>query len=169
MIGHRLKRDYERWGLVKPIGFATICCMEKIRQTPSRRGAVAIMVQDGRMLVIRRSRHVIAPLAYCFPGGGIEEGETEEAAAVREVQEEIGIPIRPLRRLWECTTAWNVHLAWWLAEMDPAAVAVPNPREVASIHWFTPREMASLPDLLDSNREFLDLIEAGNIRLEPNS
>ncbi len=139
--------------------------MEKIPETPGRRGAVAIVIQEGRMLVIRRSRHVIAPLTYCFPGGGIEDGETEEAAVVREVQEETGIPIRPSRRLWQCVTAWKVHLAWWLAEMDPAAVPVPNPREVESIHWLTPREMANLPELLDSNREFLDLIERGEIHL----
>ncbi len=139
--------------------------MEKIPETPGRRGAVAIIVQDGRMLVIRRSRHVIAPLTYCFPGGGIEDGETEEAAVVREVHEEIGIPIRPLRRLWQCVTAWKVHLAWWLAGMERTAVAAPNPREVESIHWFTPREMAGLSELLDSNREFLELVERGEIRL----
>ena len=104
-------------------------------------------------------------LTYCFPGGGIEDGETEEAAVVREVYEEIGVQIRPSRRLWECVTAWKVHLAWWLADMDRTAVAVPNPREVESIHWFTLREMASLSELLDSNREFLELIEKGEIRL----
>lgn len=27
---------------------------------------------------------------WCFPGGGIEEGETEEAAALREFEEEVG-------------------------------------------------------------------------------
>jgi NAD+ diphosphatase len=141
--------------------------MEKIPETPGRRGAVAIIVQDHRLLVIRRSRHVIAPLVYCFPGGGIEEGETEETAVVREVHEEIGIEIRPVKRLWECVTAWKVHLAWWLAESDSAAVAVPNPREVESIHWFTPQEMAGQPELLDSNREFLELVERGEIRLRP--
>jgi len=141
--------------------------MEKIPETPGRRGAVAIIVQQGRMLVIRRSRSVIAPLTYCFPGGGIEDGETEETAVIREVHEEIGVPIRPLRRLWECVTAWKVHLAWWLAEMDPDAVAAINPREVESVHWFTPQEMAALPELLDSNREFLNLIAKGEIRLAP--
>ena len=44
-------------------------------------------------------------------------------------------------------------------------MAVPNPREVESIHWFTPREMAGLSELLDSNREFLELVERGEIRL----
>ncbi len=139
--------------------------MEKIPDQPGRRGAVAIVVHEGRMLVIRRSRHVIAPLAYCFPGGGIEPGETEEAAVVREVREEIGVGIRPLRRLWECTTAWKVHLAWWLASLEMPAAFVPDPREVDSVHWYTPREMAALPDLLDSNREFLDLIEGRKIEL----
>ncbi len=141
--------------------------MEPLPETPGRRGAVAIVVRDGRMLVIRRSRHVIAPLTYCFPGGGIEEGETEETAVVREVQEEVGVTIHPLRRLWECVTAWKVHLAWWLADMEASAATVANPREVESIHWFTPQEMADLPELLESNREFLQLIQHGKIRLTP--
>jgi 8-oxo-dGTP diphosphatase len=144
---------------------ATIFLMEKIPETACRRGAVAIVPRDGRMLVIRRSRHVIAPLTYCFPGGGIEDGETEESAVVREVHEEIGVRIRPVRRLWECVTAWKVHLAWWLAAMDPVALPVPSPREVESIHWFTQPEMASLDALLESNREFLQLIARGRISL----
>jgi 8-oxo-dGTP pyrophosphatase MutT (NUDIX family) len=140
--------------------------MEPIPDNPGRRGAVAVIVRDGRMLVIRRSRSVVAPLTYCFPGGGIEPGETEEAALVREVYEEVGLSVRPLRRLWECTTAWKVHLAWWLAEMGAAAVAVANPAEVASIHWVTPDEMAALGEILDSNRIFLDLIHRGTIQLD---
>jgi 8-oxo-dGTP diphosphatase len=140
--------------------------MEKIPETPGRRGAVAIVVRDGRMLVIRRSRHVIAPLVYCFPGGGIENDETEEAAVVREVFEEVGVTIEPRRRLWECVTAWKVHLAWWLADMAPTEVPQPDPREVESVHWFTPAEMAGQSELLDSNREFLELIASGEIQLD---
>ena len=139
--------------------------METIPETPGRYGAVAIIVRDGRMLVIRRSRHVVAPLVYCFPGGGIEEGETEESAVVREVLEEVGVDIVPLRRLWECVTAWKVHLAWWLADLSPTAVPVANPLEVESIHWFTPAEMAAQSELLASNREFLELVSSGAIRL----
>jgi 8-oxo-dGTP diphosphatase len=141
--------------------------MEKIPDQPGRRGAVAIIPREGRMLIIRRSRQVIAPLAYCFPGGGIEDGESEEEALVREVYEEIGIRVRPRRRLWHCVTDWKVDLAWWLADADHAVVPMPNPREVESIHWVTPREMAALPDLLDSNRIFLDLIERGEIKIVP--
>ena len=126
---------------------------------------MAIVVRDGRMLVIRRSRTVVAPLTYCFPGGAIEPGETEEAALVREFREEVGVTIRPTRRIWECTTPWKVHLAWWLADMDADQVPTPNPREVESIHWMDPEEMARLSDLLESNRRFLQLIAAGEIDL----
>ena len=119
------------------------------------------------MLVIRRSQSVVAPLTYCFPGGGIEAGESEETALIREIREEIGVEVRPVRRLWQCVTAWKVELAWWLAELDQAARPIPNPAEVASIHWYTPAEMAQLPALLASNRLFLELIASGQITLCP--
>jgi 8-oxo-dGTP diphosphatase len=138
-----------------------------IPDDPGRRGAVAVVVRDGRMLVIRRSRSVVAPLTVCFPGGGIETGESEEEALVREFREEVGVTIRPVRRLWQCVTAWKVELGWWLAELEPAAVPIPNPAEVESIHWVTPAEMIQMPGLLESNREFLRLVLAGEIALGP--
>jgi 8-oxo-dGTP pyrophosphatase MutT (NUDIX family) len=136
-----------------------------IADDPGRRGAIAIILRGRQMLVIRRSRSVVAPLTYCFPGGGIEAGESEEAALVREIREEVGLAIRPVRRLWQCVTAWKVELAWWLAEATDDAAPLANPAEVESIHWFTPAEMAQLPGLLESNRQFLELIESGQIKL----
>ena len=130
--------------------------IETIPDDPGRRGAVAIIRRGPKLLVIRRSATVVAPLTYCFPGGGIEPGESEEAALVREVREELGVTIRPLRRVWQCVTAWKVELAWWLADLDAAAVPVPNPAEVDSIVWVTPAEMARLPGLLQSNQVFLE-------------
>jgi 8-oxo-dGTP diphosphatase len=138
----------------------------EIPDDPGRRGAVAIIPRDGRMLIIRRSRTVVAPLTWCFPGGGIEDGESEQSALVREVQEEIGIIVRPRRRLWDCVTAWKVQLAWWLADMDADAIPKLNPREVDSIAWVTAREMAELPGLLPSNQIFLELLERGEIKID---
>ena len=137
-----------------------------IPDDPGRRGVVGVVVRNGRMLVIRRSRSVVAPLVYCFPGGGIEGEELEEESLVREFREEIGVTIRPVRRLWECVTAWKVELAWWLVEMERDATPTANPSEVESIHWFAPEEMAALPDLLESNREFLELLQKSHFSLE---
>jgi 8-oxo-dGTP diphosphatase len=134
-----------------------------IPDDPGRRGAVAVVIRGGRMLVIRRSRQVVAPGVYCFPGGGIEDGESEEEALVREFREEVGVTVHPRRKVWECVTAWKVRLSWWLGEIAADAVPTPNPREVESVHWMTPEEMAAQPELLASNREFLDMILRGEI------
>jgi 8-oxo-dGTP pyrophosphatase MutT (NUDIX family) len=124
---------------------------------------VAVIVRERHFLVIRRSRHVVAPLAYCFPGGAVEPGESEEDALVREIREELGTTIRPLRRLWESITPWGVPLAWWLGELDADAAIAPDPAEVDSVGWYTPEEMRGLPGLLASNLAFLDALALGEI------
>ncbi|OHB84350.1 MAG: hypothetical protein A2V98_10050 [Planctomycetes bacterium RBG_16_64_12] len=130
-----------------------------------RRGAVAVVVRDARLLVIRRSRFVVAPRTFCFPGGALEGEESEEEALVREIREELGVSIRPKRRIWRSVTPWNVHLSWWLSHLEPDARLVPNPDEVESVHWHTPEEMAGLPNLLKSNQHFLCALASGEIDL----
>jgi len=130
-----------------------------------RRGAVAVIVHDRRLLLVRRSEHVIAPRMYCFPGGGIEAGETEEQALARELEEELGCVIVPRRRLWEHVSPWRVHLAFWTADLDAASEMKPDPREVESVHWVTLEEMTALGDQLDSNYRFLEAMARGEFAL----
>jgi 8-oxo-dGTP diphosphatase len=127
-----------------------------------RQGVVAVVRVGERLLVIRRSQFVVAPGAYCFPGGGIEPPETEEQALVREFREELGALVEPLRVLWRSRTDRGVQLGWWLARLAEDAPLVPDQHEVESFHWMTIREMRSLADLLDSNRAFLDALEGGH-------
>jgi 8-oxo-dGTP diphosphatase len=135
--------------------------------TPSiRQGAVAVVVRNGRFLVIRRSATVVAPGAFCFPGGGIEVGETEEQALVREFREELGATIVPVRRVWRSTTRWQVELAWWLGELAIDGMLALNPAEVDSVHWLAADEMLALAELLDSNRAFLKALAEGEIAIE---
>ena len=122
---------------------------------PRRRGVIAVITREQRLLVIRRSQHVIAPLQLCFPGGGIEPNETEPAALVRELQEELGVSVRPIRRLDESRTPWNIDLAWWRAELLEPFHIVPDPAEVAEVHWLTLEQLDAAPDLLDSNRALI--------------
>ena len=53
--------------------------------------ARVIIVRDGAVALIARRR---AGQQYCvFPGGGVEPGETPEAAAAREALEELGLRV----------------------------------------------------------------------------
>jgi len=140
--------------------------LASIPDMPERRGAIGVAVREGRLLLIRRSRSVVAPRMYCFPGGGIESGETEQEALIREFQEELGIAICPCNPLWQSTTPWKVRLFWWSVTIPEHETLSPNPREVESVHWVTPSEMATLPDSLPSNFEFLDAWRRGDFTLD---
>lgn len=127
---------------------------------------MAVICRQGRFLVIRRAAGVVAPGAYCFPGGGIEPGEAEPAALVRELKEELDLEVQPVRLLWRSTTPWKVRLAWWLGHVAPDATPVPNPAEVAAFCWCDAEEMRALPGLLESNQAFLDSLRRGEFRLD---
>jgi 8-oxo-dGTP diphosphatase len=55
--------------------------------------AVAIVDTDGRVLLARRPEGKQMAGLWEFPGGKVGEGETPEAALVRELREELGIDI----------------------------------------------------------------------------
>ncbi len=140
--------------------------LDQIPHRPGHQGVIGIVVRGERLLVIRRSEHVVAPGRYCFPGGGIEPGETQNAALVREFDEELSVKIRPRRFLWQSETPWQVELFWWQVELDSPDEPVANPQEVESIHWLTfdeilERENEGLP----SNRAFIEACRSGEFAL----
>ena len=53
--------------------------------------AVALVDVDGRVLIAQRPEGKAMSGLWEFPGGKVEQGETPEAALIRELQEELGI------------------------------------------------------------------------------
>jgi 8-oxo-dGTP diphosphatase len=54
--------------------------------------ARVVVIRDGRVAAIERHRQ--GHHYWVMPGGGVEDGETIAQAAVREAEEELGVPIR---------------------------------------------------------------------------
>lgn len=131
-----------------------------------RHGAIGVVFIDQRFLVVKRSQHVRAPGMLCFPGGGIEAGETEEAAVVRELREEIGAVVTSTRQLWQCTTAWKTPLTWFQCTIEKEREFTLDPHEVDSIHWLSLEELRKNSQVLSSNHAFLDAWEAGEFMLD---
>ena len=55
---------------------------------------------------------------YTFPGGGIEENESEEACVKREVFEEFGIIVEPIKKVYIYENKISIehfYLAKWLS------------------------------------------------------
>ena len=61
--------------------------------------AAAVIIKDGEVLLMRRVK--AGEEYYTFPGGTVEPGESPEAAAVRELEEEFCIQIDIDRFLFE--------------------------------------------------------------------
>jgi 8-oxo-dGTP pyrophosphatase MutT (NUDIX family) len=57
----------------------------------TRARAGIVLIENGNVALIERHR---AGLDYfVFPGGGVDEGETTEQAAIREAMEELGVEV----------------------------------------------------------------------------
>ncbi|WP_432977703.1 NUDIX hydrolase [Dactylosporangium sp. CA-233914] len=63
-----------------------------------RRVAVVFLVDpEGRVLMQHRDRHAkVSPNQWAMPGGKIEDGESPQEAARREVREETGLDAGPI-------------------------------------------------------------------------
>ncbi|RYM34193.1 (deoxy)nucleoside triphosphate pyrophosphohydrolase [Brumimicrobium glaciale] len=59
----------------------------------------AVILRDKKMLIAQRSEKMKLPLKWEFPGGKLEEGESEEQAIVREIKEELNIEILPVKKI----------------------------------------------------------------------
>ena len=98
---------------------------------PTRPDAVvAVVIRQGRILVIRRAKGVRHPGMWAPPSGKVEAGERQADAVIREMREEIGLEVRPILQVWECLSADGTHtLHWWLSDCEKGALR-PDPREV---------------------------------------
>lgn len=59
----------------------------------------AIVIIDEKILVTQRSEKMKLPLKWEFPGGKLEDGESEIDCIKREIKEEINIDIEVLQKL----------------------------------------------------------------------
>ncbi len=115
---------------------------------------VAVIKREKKVLIIQRSADVPYPGYWAPLSGKIEPKEDQAEAVVREVREEVGLTVRPVRKVWECIAASGTHkLNWWLAEWVSGDLR-PDPREVADARWLDVEEVLRLERTFEVDREF---------------
>ena len=95
----------------------------------------AIIVQDGKVLMVRR-RVREGALSWQFPAGESEAGETAEDTAIRETREETALEVAADRVLGErIHPATGRHMIYVACHVASGTARVADTDEIAEVAW----------------------------------
>ena len=124
-VGYQLLRVY--WFVLRPKTYGVQCVIE----------------HEGKYLYVQ---HTYGKSLWNFPGGGINQGETKEAAVRREIKEEVGITLNEIKFLGEFTHVIDYKqdmVYCFYARVEKDNFTKDN-REIAEAKWF-PNEQLPEP------------------------
>ena len=115
---------------------------------------IAVIMNGEKVLFIQRAPNIRGGGHWAPVSGEVEAGESQEAAVAREAMEEVGLTVRPIRKVWEnVSTRGTFRLHWWLAEYVSGALT-PNLAEVSDARWLTVDEICRMDGTFEGDREF---------------
>lgn len=114
-----------------------------------------LVTQGGRILITQRTQPPALAGKWEFPGGKLEDGESPEAALVRELREEIGVTVR-VGRIWDVLfhrypdfDLLMLVYACAITDGEPRAI------EVGDLAWVLPEELPRW-DVLPADRPLVE-------------
>ena len=109
--------------------------------------AVALVDADGRVLIAQRPEGKSMAGLWEFPGGKVHEGETPEAALIRELKEELAIDVKeaclaPLTFASHRYETFHLLMPLYVCRRWEGTVA---PQEGQAMKWVGPAQLADYP------------------------
>lgn len=117
----------------------------------------AVIMENERVLVTRRSEHMPHPLKWEFPGGKLKPGETPEGCLIREIREELGVEISVIKLLPSVRYRYSdshIKLIPFVCKIRKGNIEL---REHLDYYWVPRSQLESL-DWLEADVEVLELI-----------
>jgi len=122
--------------------------------------AIGIVMRGGRVLIARRPARVHLGGLWEFPGGKVAAGEEPAAAVVRELDEELGVAVRVIRR-WPTIRhryrGRQVQLVPFVCELVSGR---PRPKAASVLRWVWPTRLGGYR-FPGANRHLLQRLAKG--------
>jgi 8-oxo-dGTP diphosphatase len=125
------------------------------KRLPKATVSVGILFYDHKILIGQRAYGGSCANLWEFPGGKIEPGETPQECLIREVQEEVGIPIAITKEFCRSSYSYpdrDIDFIFFLGEvLDITGLIHPVHQKLA---WVSPQELSDY-DFCPADEEIL--------------
>jgi len=102
-----------------------------------------VLIQENKVALIERYR---ASLHYfIFPGGGVDEGESHEQAAIREAMEELGIEVSIKQKVADVQLGQKSRQLYFLVEQVRGEFGTGTGAEFESSNLHNPQKGIYIP------------------------
>lgn len=104
--------------------------------------AAAVIVNDGRVLLVRR-RVKEGSLSWQFPAGAVEPGESSDEAAVRETLEETGLKVEAVKDLGKRVhPATGRQMSYTACTVVDGTARIGDAEEIDAVEWLESSQLA---------------------------
>lgn len=132
---------------VRQAGAVRVCPVDGTEHHPRTDPAMIVLVTapDGDRAVLARNQGWPEGLYSCL-AGFVEPGESAEQCVVREVVEEVGMPVADIRYAGSQPWPFPSSLMLAFTATTPAEDVAPDPNELSDARWFTRAELRAAVD-----------------------
>ena len=105
----------------------------------------AVITRDGLVMCAQRGHDGNLPGLWEFPGGKIEQGESKQAALMREITEELGCSVEVGREVTTTTHEYEFGEVTLTTFYCRLVAGTPTLTEHVAIKWLRPDELDTIP------------------------
>ncbi|HMR07153.1 MAG TPA: (deoxy)nucleoside triphosphate pyrophosphohydrolase [Polyangiaceae bacterium] len=109
------------------------------------RVVAAVIDRDGKYLITQRRPSAVLPLLWEFPGGRVEEGESDADALRREVRHRLAVEITPGQLISFVSHPYEHYVVDLYLYECKLAGGEPSEQNVHSFKWVTSAEFDQFP------------------------
>lgn len=112
---------------------------------PIVRVVSAEIQRHGRYLLTQRLAKAVMPNLWEFPGGRVNDGESDDDALRRALSRRVGLDVSVGDMVLEVTHAYDDYTVVLAVYQCDAGDAEPRPRDVQAVKWVAPAAFADHP------------------------